>query len=340
MIMIEQIAVDTGISERSSHGSSFTLRGFQGDGDYAHIAAIIAGCKDADQIERVDSEEDVRRYYSHLVNCDPYRDMRFVESGGQTLGYSRVTWWAEPEGAQIYRSLAFLLPVWRRRGIGHALLEWGEARLKEMAVDNPPAQERYFESAAADSEKGTRALLEKFGYTSVRHFFTMVRPDLEDIPEAPLPDGLEVRPVEMEDLPAIRAAMVEAFRDHWGFNEENEPSVEQWLENPNFDPSLWRVAWQGDQVAGMVLSYIDARENETYHRKRGWTEEISVRRPWRRRGLARALLVQSLHAVRARGMHEAALGVDAQNPTGALRLYESVGFRAVKIWTTYRKPML
>jgi GNAT superfamily N-acetyltransferase len=65
-----------------------------------------------------------------------------------------------------------------------------------------------------------------------------------------------------------------------------------------------------------------------------------IRRPWQRRGLARALLVQSLRAVRERGMQEAALGVDTQNLSGALNLYESVGFRAVKRWSTYRKPML
>ena len=317
-----------------------TARNFRGDEDYAQIAAIIAGCKDADQIERVDTEEDVRRYYSHLVNCDLYQDMCFVEADGQAVGYSRVTWWAEPEGPQIYRSLAFLLPGWRRRGIGRSLLEWGEERLVQIAAQNPLEARRFFESAAADSEVGTQALLEGHGYSPVRHFFTMVRPDLENIPVLPLPAGLEVRPVKMEDLPAIHAASMEAFRDHWGFSEENEPTVEQWVENPNFDPSLWRVAWDGDQVAGMVLSYIDARENEGYNRKRGWTEDICVRRPWRRRGLARALLVQSLHAVRERGMQEAALGVDTQNLSGALHLYESVGFRAVKRWTTYRKPML
>ena len=99
-----------------------------------------------------------------------------------------------------------------------------------------------------------------------------------------MPEGLEVRPVQMEDLQAIRAASLEAFRDHWGFSEENEPTVEQMVEDPNFDPSLWRVAWDGDQVAGMVLSFIDARENESYNRLRGWTENICVRRPWRRRG--------------------------------------------------------
>lgn len=338
--MNRQIAVETEISQEVSQVAGFALRGYQGEGDYAHIAAIIAGCKDADQIERVDTEDDIRRYYTHLVNCDPYKDMCFVEVGGQVVGYSRATWWLEPNGPEIYRSLAFLLPDWRRRGIGSALLAWGEQRLTEIAAQNPLASERFFESAAADSETGTQTLLDRHAYAPARHFFTMVRPDLENIPESPLPAGLEVRPVEMNDLQAIRDAMVEAFRDHWGFNEENELTVEQWVENPNFDPSLWKVAWEGDQVAGMVLSYIDDRENQAYNRKRGWTEDISVRRPWRRRGLARALLVQSLHAVRQRGMQEAALGVDTQNQTGALNLYESVGFRAVKRWTTYRKPML
>jgi mycothiol synthase len=335
-----QLKITSAIKQESTRAPGFALRGFQGEGDYTHIAAIIAGCKDADQIERVDTEDDIRRYYSHLVNCDRYKDMRFVDADGQTVGYSRVMWWTESNGSQIYRSLAFLLPVWRRRGIGSLMLNWGEQRLREIAAQNPPASERFFESATADTETGTHALLESHGYGPVRHFFTMVRPDLENIPEAPLPAGLEVRPVKMEDLQAIRDASVEAFRDHWGFNEENEPTVEQWVEGPNFDPSLWRVAWDGDQIAGMVLSFIDARENQAYNRKRGWTEDICVRRPWRRRGLARALLVQSLHAVRERGMQEAALGVDTQNMSGALNLYESVGFRAVKRWTTYRKPML
>ncbi len=111
--------------------------------------------------------------------------------------------------------------------------------------------------------------------------------------------------------------MVEAFRDHWGFNEENEQTVEQWVENPNFDPSLWRVAWEGDQVAGMVLSYIDDRENQAYNRKRGWTEDISVRRPWRRRGLARALLVQSLHAVRRARHARSGAGGGYAEPDGS-----------------------
>ncbi len=79
--------------------------------------------------------------------------------------------------------------------------------------------------------------------------------------------------MQMDQLQAIRDASVEAFRDHWGFNQEEEPTVEQMVGDRNFDPSLWRVAWEGDQVAGMVLSFIDHKQNAEYNRLRGWTED-------------------------------------------------------------------
>jgi ribosomal protein S18 acetylase RimI-like enzyme len=89
----------------------------------------------------------------------------------------------------------------------------------------------------------------------------------------------------------------------------------------------------------MVLNFYSQKENEEYNRKRGYTEGISVRRPWRKRGLARALIVQSMKMFKAMGMTETALGVDTQNLSGALRLYKSVGYRAVKKHTIYRKAL-
>lgn len=94
-----------------------------------------------------------------------------------------------------------------------------------------------------------------------------------------------------------------------------------------------------DQVAGQVGTYIDYAENEEFHRQRGWTEGISVGRPWRRRGLARALIVRSLRAQKAEGMTESALGVDSENISGATRVYEACGFRVVKRNAAYRKPL-
>jgi ribosomal protein S18 acetylase RimI-like enzyme len=102
---------------------------------------------------------------------------------------------------------------------------------------------------------------------------------------------------------------------------------------------LWKVGWDGDQVAGSVLNFLNEDENEEYQRKRGYTEGISVRRPWRKRGLATALITRSLMMFQEMGMTEAALAVDAQNLSGALRLYESVGFRQVKQSATYRKAV-
>lgn len=312
------------------------FRGFQGQEDYPRMAAVIDGSKHADKIERADSVEDITHNYQHLVNCDPYQDMLFAESYGQVIGYSRVTWKEELDGSRMYVHFGFLLPEFRRKGIGRAMLRYNQHRLRAIAAGHPANPMRFFESFAADSETSATALVLSEGYSAIRHNFEMVRPDLENIPEAPMPAGLEVRPVRMDQLQAIRDASVEAFRDHWGYSSAEEPTVEQITGDRNFDPSLWRVAWEGEQIAGMVLSFIDHSQNAEYNRLRGWTENICVRRPWRKRGLARSLLAQSLYAVKERGMQEAALGVDTENPNGALQLYQSMGFNPVKRWTIYR----
>ncbi len=92
-------------------------------------------------------------------------------------------------------------------------------------------------------------------------------------------------------------------------------------------------------MVGSVLNYIDHDYNQKFNRKRGWTEEITTHRDWRRRGIARALIVRSMHMHKAKGMTEVALGVDTNNPTGALKLYESLGYQKENAWTIYRKPL-
>jgi ribosomal protein S18 acetylase RimI-like enzyme len=167
----------------------------------------------------------------------------------------------------------------------------------------------------------------------------MVRSLAEPITLTPLPPGLEVRPVTPEYYRALWEADQEAFRDHWGYIPGTEADYQRWLTEPIFNPGLWQVAWDGGQIAGAVQNFVNAKENEAYHRKRGYTEGIFVRRPWRKRGLARALIMRSLQMFKNMGFTEAALGVDAENLSGALRLYESCGFRAVKRESLYRKPM-
>ncbi len=92
-------------------------------------------------------------------------------------------------------------------------------------------------------------------------------------------------------------------------------------------------------MAGQVKSFINTAENEAYGRQRGWTEAISTSRRWRRRGVAKALIVESIRELAARGMTEVALGVHTENPNGAYALYQSLGYEVVRTWTTYRKPL-
>jgi ribosomal protein S18 acetylase RimI-like enzyme len=317
-----------------------SFRRFRGEPDYPNMVAVIAGSAKADRIERVDTVEDVTRNYSHLKNCDPARDMVFVEIDGGVVGYSRCFWMQEEATrTRVYMSFGFLLPEWRHKGIGRAVLHHNQRRLREIAAEHPNDGERLFGSFASSTEVETTRLLLSDGYTVAATGAIMVRPDLENIPDAPLPAGLEIRPVKEEHLRAIHAAELEAFRDHWGFAEEMEPDFDAFLDEPYTDLSLWRVAWDGDQIVGMVRSFIHEAENLEYERLRGWTEHISVRKPWRRQGVARALLCDSLRAVRERGMSEAALGVHVENPNGAFRLYEGVGFQVDRMDGEYRKPM-
>ena len=156
------------------------------------------------------------------------------------------------------------------------------------------------------------------------------------------PEGVEVRPVLPEHYRAIWDASNEAFHDHWGYSEPTEEDYKQWLESKIiFQPDLWQIAWdkESNEVAGQVRTFINHPENEKYNRKRGYTEFISVRRPWRKRGLARALIVQSLRLQKELGMTESALGADSENISGAIRIYETCGFRVVKQSAICRKPI-
>lgn len=315
------------------------FRGFQGEVDYANMHAIIDGSKEADNIERSETVEDIARNYQHLVNCDPYKDMLFAEIDGQAVAYNRVFWEKLDDGDLIYTLFGFLLPEWRRKGIGTSMLLHAEQRLREIAVDHLRNGPCLFQSWAADTENGAITLLESQGYQPVRYAFELTRDLSQPFPEAPMPEGLEVRPVRSDHVWTIFDAMNEAFRDHWGHRDQTKEELESWLKDPVCIPAYWKVAWDGDQVAGMVMNFFNPKENEEYGRKRGYTETICVRRPWRRRGLARSLIVQSMQMFKEMGMTETSHGVDTQNLTGALDLYTGLGYRPIKKYITYRKPM-
>lgn len=287
----------------------------------------------------VSSVEGILNHYAHLVHSDLVTDLRLAEHEGRPVAYVRVEWQDEVRGGRNHVQVLFTRPD-IPAGAFEAILDWGEARSREVAATlalNPPTT---FGAYLNEETAAHRAILESRGYRGARFFFAMVRPTLHDIPDMPLPAGVEVRPVQPEQLRAIWAAEVAAFQGHWGAS-ESDGSEARWLgfrDEPLNDLSLWQVAWAGETVVGMVRPYINPLDLEVLGVARGWCENISTHAEWRGRGVAKALIARALVALRERGMTEAALGVDVDNETGALGVYRAMGFEERTRETDFRKP--
>jgi mycothiol synthase len=305
--------------------------------DYAAIAELMTACHLTDGIQYLPTAASLQNDWEHLADFDPHANLLLCEADGRLVGFGEAMRQVR-DGVGVYYTFGSVHPEVRRRGLGRAILHANEARLREMAAGFDDAGGRTFASWVDDKEPGARELLTSAGYGPVRHGTTMRLADLSAVAELPLPEGLEMRPVTPDQHRAIFEADDEAFRDHWGHRDVTEEDFVRTFAEPELDTGLWRVAWDGDQVAGSVLAYVWKAENEKLGVQRGWLERISVRRPWRRRGLAKALISSALVALREAGIGEAMLGVDTENLTGAFRLYESVGFVAEDRSTHYRKP--
>ncbi|HSW43769.1 MAG TPA: GNAT family N-acetyltransferase [Patescibacteria group bacterium] len=317
------------------------VRPWRGDADFGPMAEARNAAFLTDGLDETTTGEILGNEIRHDPRLNPTRDISIVELAGAAVGYAvRWRWVEEASGDAVLSHRCYLALVVRRRGVGRAILRANEASLAaESLAPTAGDGRRWFETWADDGAAGARALLAAEGYEPARWFFLMLRPSLEATPDVPPPPGIEVRPVRDRAAawPVMRADD-EAFRDHWGYRPTLPEEIEGYLDDPRQDLALWQVAWDGDEVAGSVLPLIDAAENERFGRRRGWIDSVSVRRPWRRQGVARALLGRGLEALRERGMAEAVLGVDADNPQGALGLYESVGFELHRRSAVYRKP--
>ena len=220
------------------------------------------------------------------------------------------------------------------------MLAWGEARLARVAARIPDDRPGLMRAWNWDSDVGAARLLEQSGWTREGRGYEMVRPTLDDIPAVPLPSGFEIRSV-VDDIEDRRVwdAEVEAFRDH---RAESEVTEEDWAarrEDPHREPALWAIAYHGDEIAAGVMGRIDPEENAHHGLLQGYIDSVWTRKPYRRRGLARALLAQVLLLLRERGMTSAYLGVDGINPNQAVDLYESLGFEIRTSETDWTKPL-
>ena len=321
-------------------GLRFTT--FRWDADVGRFTELMTATEVADETFEIMTEPAVANYLANLADFEATRDLLLAKVDGRLVGAAQRLR-VPRDDALTFELLGWVHPDWRRRGLGRAMLRYGEARQRERAAlepRSPDGRPPVLSAWSLDSTVGNVALLESEGYRPVRWFFEMGRRLDEPIPDVLLPPGIELRPIRDEAAArVVLAADEEAFRDHWGARDLTEADVRRMLGDPDNDLSLWQVAWAGDDVVGSVIPQIYPSDNEAAGVRRGWLDRVSVRRSWRRQGIGRALIASSLAELRRRGMNAASLGVDSGNSTGALGLYEGLGFRPEKRSAAYRKAI-
>jgi len=318
-----------------------SFRLFDPAADFPAAAELISDAHAHDDVDWLPTPELLTHEWGRTPGFDPAADVLVAESGGLAVGLVAADWRSRHTKI-VHQVEIWVRPSSRRNGIGGTLLTWaeGHARATVAAGIGGPTDLPHEIGGWGDADSpGHAQLAARRGYRVTRYGFEMRRRVGDPITQGALPDGLEVRPVRPDDYRTIWDADVEAFRDHFEASVRTDADYEQWITSPTLDTSLWQVAWDGDDVAGSVITSINAEENEKLGLKIAWLDHISVRRPWRKRGVASALIASTLHILRERGMEIAALGVDAENPTGALRVYEAMGFARHKTGISYRKAL-
>ena len=317
------------------------IRPYAGESDLPDIARVRDAEWIADQVSERTNVADLRAWWGHASEqFDAYRDVDIVELDGRVVAVAQRDWIDATDGVRDYRARCWVDPAVRRRGIGGVMVARNEAVRRQLAAGHDTDLPKVLGMSMAETNGGARALAERFGYAPVRWFADMERSLVDALPEVPpMPEGLEVRPVTADHARQVWEADSDAFRDHWGGRDPSEASFLRWVESSGFQPDRMIVAWDGDEIAGAVLNAVYPEENAELGLRRGWLDSVFTRRAWRRRGLARALIVRSLHLLRDEGLTLAALGVDAENPQGAFGLYESAGFRPTDRFSAWRKPI-
>jgi mycothiol synthase len=315
------------------------FRLIRGEQDADALYALRAGCIERDQVdllstsEGLPSREEIRAALAKAVAAQQ-QDRRLVtEVNGQVVGYTLIDSWSEDDGRWIYLILGWVLPAWRGQGIGTALLHWGEQTARQLAANEHPSEPFEFATNASSTQPEATALLLHEGYCAGYVVLEMGLDSSAMPPVTPLPAGVEVHPVLPEHYPCIARSMQAAYANEYADNRFQETwALEDslaGLKAQRHDPTLWQVAWAGDQVVGNVLPLFENGRALMY--------DISVRPEWRRQGLARALLTRALWDLRGRGIEVIRLNTVAEFRTRARDLYYSVGFRLLKEFPRYRK---
>ncbi len=258
---------------------------------------------------------------------------------GQVAGFAVVQ---DNPPSPLIHALAEIHPRYQNRGIGTTLCRWVEERARQSMPELEIGARLVLLQQRQSTDVAGRDLLRREGYRQVRQNFHMAI-ELEAPPsKVTIPAGLEIRPFDRErEGRALIRALREAFRGNWGYVDRGlEKEYEHWMHildrDPDCDPTpFWFVAMDGEEIAGFALCHPETGEDP----KMAWVYIVGVRPAWRRRGIALALLQHSFAALYKTGKRKVSLEVDAENPTGATRLYEKAGMHVARRQDTYEKEL-
>ncbi|WP_422391727.1 GNAT family N-acetyltransferase [Arthrobacter sp. N1] len=290
--------------------------------------ALVRRIAVEDQPDWVEQRADLEQALRASKN-DPRRDtLAGLDDDGVLRAFGRVSMNA---GSSLVHGAGGVDPAWRRRGIGGAVLAWQARRAAERVRDTGRT-DGIFRNYVEERNPSHLALMTASGSTIVRYFTEMTRPLDQPIPDLPFPAELEL--VTFADgadrniAERVRLAHNDAFQDHWGSEPRDQESWQFTVSHPEFrdDWSLGLVDPRTGEVVAYQLASFDPDSPELLGHSEGYTDLLGVRRKWRGRGLAPALLAEAMRRYRAAGMDNAGLGVDTENPSGALGLYERMGF--------------
>lgn len=299
-----------------------------------------AVCELQNHCRRLVSGHDAKDYDELVAEwADPQWDMATeglvaTTDDGEIIGwaevYNRGSWTLiEGQGEAVHVDH-------RGRGVEEALMDWMVRTARDKARDVPAGKEVILRHGCDQRDDYGNGLMANAGFEVIR-YFSLMRKELWDIGRPVWPEGITVRSMRRpEDDVPFWTAKYEAFLDHWGMSdipiEESIPRFRHWIDqDPSFDPKLFRAAMAGDEVAGVCFTLPKHQGDPT----EADLAILGVRRPWRRKGIAHALLLDAFEQCKAHGLKSVALGVDAANPTGAVALYEGAGMHVAEEYQTW-----
>lgn len=293
------------------------------------IPAVTAMIADKERIEegsvRITEDELRSRWASSPTHDLDKDDWLFIAPDGRVAATTGVGHW---EPTHLVSNLT-LHPDYANQGLYPYAIELVLERARALVPVAPTDARVTLNFWCSEKDVEGRQALGQAGFAYVRSNWTMLI-EMDELPPSPVwPEGIQLRPFTLDMLRAVFDADDEAFSDHWGHVPGNFEAWRGWLAGrANFDPGLWFIAYDREEIAGVALCIKFGTE--------AWVDDLAVRRPWRRRGLGLALLHHAFGEFYRRGERKVVLNVDSQNLTGATRLYTRAGMHAVEQRDTFQ----